>query len=314
MDTTAHFENIPQEIAKRLNAATQEIVVAVAWFTDRDLFDVLCKQAGRGVRVRLAVLDDRINVGPGRLNFQRLRDIGGEVFLIPAGSDRAPTLDHNFCIIDQATVITGSYPWIQPAQDTPDGLILVITDNTPKGSGSDNDLSRAIAADYLDAFQTLLRDHGLGFQGIDPAEVRRRLEIVRNLLLLEDWDTLATQLDKLQTGDDDADDSEGRVHRRVHGAGGQTGEGWKARGHGGQGTGSGRADAVQLGQGIRRWHAQRRRCAEGGARSDGTIAPAQRSGAAEAGERHPAKSGGVIREGGAVKDAWINAHRPSGSR
>ena len=49
METTAHFENIPQEIARRLAAATQEIVVAVAWFTDRDLFDVLCKQAGRGL-------------------------------------------------------------------------------------------------------------------------------------------------------------------------------------------------------------------------------------------------------------------------
>jgi hypothetical protein len=71
METTAHFENIPQEIARRLAAATQEIVVAVAWFTDRDLFDLLCGQAGRGVRVRLAVLNDQINIGPGRLNFQR---------------------------------------------------------------------------------------------------------------------------------------------------------------------------------------------------------------------------------------------------
>ncbi len=47
METTAHFDNIPQEIARRLAAATQEIVVAVAWFTDRDLFDVLCKWVGR---------------------------------------------------------------------------------------------------------------------------------------------------------------------------------------------------------------------------------------------------------------------------
>ena len=78
METTAYFENIPQEIARRLGAGTQEIVVAVAWFTDRDLFDVLCKQAGRGLKVRLAVLHDRINVGVGCVNFQRLQDIGGE--------------------------------------------------------------------------------------------------------------------------------------------------------------------------------------------------------------------------------------------
>ena len=111
METTAHFENIPQEIAKRLNAATQEIVVAVAWFTDRDLFEVLCRQAGRGLRVRLAVLGDRINVGPGRLNFQRLQDCGGEVSLIATGGDRDPIMHHKFCVIDRATVIIGSYNW-----------------------------------------------------------------------------------------------------------------------------------------------------------------------------------------------------------
>ena len=111
METTAHFENITQEIARRLNAATQEIVVAVAWFTDRDLFDVLCRQAGRGLQVRLAVLHDRINVGAGRLNFERLKDTGGEVFLIPAGDNRDPIMHHKFCVIDRATVIIGSYNW-----------------------------------------------------------------------------------------------------------------------------------------------------------------------------------------------------------
>jgi len=79
METTAHFENIPQEIARRLTAATQKIVVAVAWFTDRDLFDVLCRQAGRGLRVRLAVLGDRIN------------DRAAESCLFPAPATRSGT-------------------------------------------------------------------------------------------------------------------------------------------------------------------------------------------------------------------------------
>ncbi len=198
MHTTAYFENIPQTIAKRLTAATVRIVAAIACFTDRDLFDLLCKQAGRGLQVQLAVPNDARNVGPGCLNLQRLRDSGGQVFLLPADSDRAPMLHHNFCVIDQAIVITGSCPWTQSAQDNLDGLILVITGDTSNGSDSETDLSHTIAADYLDAFQTLLHDHGLGFQDIDHAEIRRRLEIVRHLLLLEDWDTLSTQFDKLQ--------------------------------------------------------------------------------------------------------------------
>ncbi|WP_295391185.1 phospholipase D-like domain-containing protein [uncultured Thiodictyon sp.] len=185
METTAHFEHIPQEIARRLAAATQEIVVAVAWFTDPILFDALCKQAGRGLRVRLAVLNDRINCGPGRLNFQRLQDCGGDLFLIPAGGDRDPIMHHKFCVIDRATVIIGSYNWTRRAQDN-DESITVIAD------GPD------IAADYLNAFDALLSKHGQSTPAIDQAQLRRRLEIVRNLLLLEEWDGLSPQLDKLR--------------------------------------------------------------------------------------------------------------------
>lgn len=188
METTAHFENIPQELAKRLNAATQEIVVAVAWFTDPDLFDVLCRQAGRGVRVRLAVLNDHINVGPGRLNFPRLRDCGGEVFLITAGGNRDPIMHHKFCVIDRATVIIGSYNWTRRAQDNDESITII----------TDEEGDTGIAPDYLNAFDALLAKHGQSTPAIDQAQLRRRLEIIRNLLLLEEWDTLGPQLDKLR--------------------------------------------------------------------------------------------------------------------
>lgn len=52
METTAHFENIPQEIARRLGAAESEIVAAVAWFTDSEAFEVLSRHAGWGAWVR----------------------------------------------------------------------------------------------------------------------------------------------------------------------------------------------------------------------------------------------------------------------
>lgn len=56
METTAHFENIPQELAKQLNGARREIDVVVAWFTDHVLFDVLFRQAGRGLLCVYVVL------------------------------------------------------------------------------------------------------------------------------------------------------------------------------------------------------------------------------------------------------------------
>jgi hypothetical protein len=196
METVVHFDNIPQEIAKRLTAAEEQIVAAVAHFTDHDLFDILCRQAGRGVTVRLAIPDDPNNFGPGGLNFQRLRDIGGEVVALPASCDTNPAMGHNFCVIDQDTVIAGSHNWTEQAQGDSDGIVITAA-SEGQGDGAD-DIGLGIAADYLDAFEGLLREHGLGPRLLDVAEVRRRLEIVGHLLALEDWDTLAGQLDKLR--------------------------------------------------------------------------------------------------------------------
>ncbi len=186
METNAFFDDISARIAQRLRAATHEIIAAVAWFTDPELFDALCRQAGQGRRVRLAVLDDPINVAPGRLNFRRLQEIGGEVFMIPgAGGTNAPIMHHKFCVIDRATIIMGSYNWTKRAQDN-DENIVVLSDAVE------------LAADYLDAFDALLAKHALGAPVLDTAQVRRRLEIIRSLLLLDEWETLAGQLAKLR--------------------------------------------------------------------------------------------------------------------
>jgi phosphatidylserine/phosphatidylglycerophosphate/cardiolipin synthase-like enzyme len=65
-------------------------------------------------------------------------------------------MHHKFCVIDRATVIIGSYNWTLPAQDNDEG-ITVIADGPE------------IAADYLNAFDTLLCKHGLSTPAIDPS-------------------------------------------------------------------------------------------------------------------------------------------------
>ena len=53
METQAYFENIRDHIKVRLTDAEYSIDLAVAWFTDRVLFDALCRKAKSGVKVRL---------------------------------------------------------------------------------------------------------------------------------------------------------------------------------------------------------------------------------------------------------------------
>ena len=116
MELKAHFSNIHKVIIDHLGQAQSEIVAAIAWFTDRDIFEVLCKKARSEIKVSVALIGDEINQGRGGLNFSRLRDHGGQVTFLPMGSRNAPTMHHKFCVIDRVKVITGSYNWSQKAR------------------------------------------------------------------------------------------------------------------------------------------------------------------------------------------------------
>lgn len=186
MELKAHFSNIHKVIIDHLEQAQSEIVAAIAWFTDRDIFEVLCKKARLGVKVSVALIGDEINQGPGGLNFQRLRNLGGQVTFLPPGSRDAPTMHHKFCVIDRATVITGSYNWSQKARSN-DENITVVTDATD------------FAGKYLDTFDSLLDRNGHGTAVVaDAAAARRRLEMIRNLILLGEQDDVASHVRKLR--------------------------------------------------------------------------------------------------------------------
>ena len=49
MQTEAVFENIANRITLELEAAQHTIYIAVAWFTNRNLFNVLLEKAKEGV-------------------------------------------------------------------------------------------------------------------------------------------------------------------------------------------------------------------------------------------------------------------------
>jgi hypothetical protein len=186
MELKAHFSNIHKVIINHLEPAQSEIVAAIAWFTDRDIFEVLCKKARSGIKVSVALIGDEINQGPGGLNFQRLSNFGGQVIFLPPGSRDAPTMHHKFCVIDRSTVITGSYNWSHKARSN-DENITVVTDSTD------------FAGKYLDTFDSLLIRTGHGAPVVADADAaRRRLEMIRNLVLLGEQDDVATHLRKLR--------------------------------------------------------------------------------------------------------------------
>lgn len=107
----------------------------------------------------------------------------------------------------------------------------------------------------------------------------------------------------------DVQDTEAGIHPRVQGIGREAGEVRAEHRRGSAGTGVGRPDAAQLGQGHRTGEAESAWGEGGHAGTDGTVALAGGESQAQDGVRNPKKSDGVLRERCAVKYAWIDGQR-----
>ena len=61
MKTEAVFENISERIKMELWKAQKAINIAVAWFTNKELFDILKIKAQNNCKVFIIINDDEIN-------------------------------------------------------------------------------------------------------------------------------------------------------------------------------------------------------------------------------------------------------------
>ncbi len=184
METIAYFTNIRSHIQTELKAAKDSIFVAVAWFTDSKLFDILCQKATNGLDVQLIVMDDDITRNCS-IDYSKLEVCGGKVFLI--NNEITGTLMHNkFCIIDKTNTITGSYNWSIKAQSNHENITIT----------KDSD---ELAEMFLSEFRRIkIQYHGQDPLKIFDAEiVSKRLLIIENSIQLDELESIKNQIDKI---------------------------------------------------------------------------------------------------------------------
>ncbi|WP_460554569.1 phospholipase D-like domain-containing protein [Hymenobacter daeguensis] len=119
---TPHFTGIRKAILEALDKATEEILVAVYWFTNAQLFSVLCNKVREGKKVSIIVHNDFINNREAGLDFQSFIDLGGRFYF----STSEYPMHNKFCVIDNQILINGSYNWTYFAETKNSENILII--------------------------------------------------------------------------------------------------------------------------------------------------------------------------------------------
>ena len=120
---TPYFSSIRKTLVYAMIHAVESIDIAVAWFTNEDIFDAVLAQLDHKVKVRLVLINDDIN-HCGGLDFQSFVNKGGQLFFGKTGY----FMHNKYCIIDGKSVYTGSYNYTYFAEHSNFENIVCIAD------------------------------------------------------------------------------------------------------------------------------------------------------------------------------------------
>ena len=187
-----HFNNIRFQILNELENAQKSILVAVYWFTNHELFNILLEKLNDGLAVQLIIHNDYINNRDTGLSFQYLIDKGCKLYF----SDENNPMHNKFCIIDEKVLINGSYNWTYYAESKNRENILIIKEENPVILAFKNEFAR-LTIKHLTRFEVdennLLRNrdylaHDIVYQAKainKPEIVQKAFEIAPNNLSVQ---------------------------------------------------------------------------------------------------------------------------------
>lgn len=185
MQTEAVFENIASRIQEEIQKAQKSIYIAVAWFTNRNIFEKLVLKAREGCMVHIIISNDEIN-NNSSIDFKQLQKCNGKVYKIGNGST---DLMHNkFCVIDYNTIITGSYNWSYKAENNFENIVV---------NYNDTSLAEQFVTEFIQIKTKYYPDEPKIENDFPLEKIIKRLEILKNLIILEDIEDLKNGADKL---------------------------------------------------------------------------------------------------------------------
>lgn len=185
MQTEAVFESIADRISIELEQAESSIYIAVAWLTNRKLFNILLEKAQQGITVQLMLSNDHINE-QSYVDYSQLDILNSAAYLI--GDGKKDLMHNKFCVIDSNTVINGSYNWSYKAEKNHENILITKGDSV-------------LAEQFIRQFKKI-RNTYFEYQESTPdfplAKIIKRLEILKNYVILEDIEDITRENTKLK--------------------------------------------------------------------------------------------------------------------
>ena len=145
----AHFQDIRNSIIGEIEKANKSLKVAVYWFTNHELFDLLHQKQLNGIQCDLIIHNDYINNRDTGLPFQKFIDAGGKFYF----SDDENPMHNKFCIVDNRVLINGSYNWTYYAESKNRENILIIKEESDVIRAFETEFSKLI--DLVNPLQTI---------------------------------------------------------------------------------------------------------------------------------------------------------------
>lgn len=185
MKSQAYFDKIHKHIENNLKTSKTSIRIAVAWFTDTRLFNILCEKANEGIQVELLMANHEIN-HDSNIKYRDLINKGGQIFWIGKEGAYAPLMHNKFCIIDNTILIFGSYNWTQKAKSNHESITVIEEDYN-------------LILDFNQEFDKIKDKYYNPNAEIDWIKIVIRLETLLNVIKLEDLEDINYQIDKTKS-------------------------------------------------------------------------------------------------------------------
>lgn len=151
--TEVYFEDIYLQIIRYISTANSSLKICVAWFTDIDIYKSIIEAQEKGVRVYIIIANHEFNRN-SRVDYKELLQKNGYVgYIGHINNGSKDRFMHNkFCIIDDSTVITGSYNWTFKARLNDENIIIIKNQSN-------------IASQFNDKFESIKPQYGFAIEG-----------------------------------------------------------------------------------------------------------------------------------------------------